>query len=67
MLGRIRDTRGGKLNDSRFGVRMRGEGEWAETFNQLFKVARRKVGLDRPLPEVSAAAFRRPGQQLTLF
>ena len=67
VLGRIRDTRGGKLNDSRFGVRMRGEGEWAETFNQLFKVARRKVGLDRPLPEVSAAAFRRPGQQLTLF
>lgn len=67
VLGRIRDTRGGKLNDSRFGVRMRGEGPWADTFNRLFKVTRKRVGLDGPLPEVSAAAFRRPGRQLTLF
>jgi DNA repair photolyase len=67
VLGRIRDTRGGRLNDSRFGVRMRGEGEWAETFNRLFHVTRKRVGLDGPLPATSAAAFRRPGQQLTLF
>src|SRR5882757_8162226 len=45
VLGRIRDTRGGELNDSRFGNRMRGEGLWAETFNQLFRVTRTKVGL----------------------
>jgi DNA repair photolyase len=67
VLGRIRGTRGGQLNDPRFGVRMRGEGEWAETFNRLFHVARKRAGLDRPLPELSTAAFRRPGQQLTLF
>jgi DNA repair photolyase len=67
VLGRIRDARGGQLNDSRFGVRMTGEGEWAETFNQLFHVTRRKVGLDRPLAELSAAAFRRPVRQPTLF
>jgi hypothetical protein len=46
---------------------MRGEGLWAETFNRLFKVARKKAGLDGPLPALSAEAFRRPGQQLTLF
>ena len=67
VLGRIRDARGGQLNDSRFGVRMRGEGEWAETFNQLFHVARKKAGLDRPLEGLSAAAFRRPVRQPTLF
>ena len=60
-------ARGGKLNDATFGRRMRGEGEWAETFNQLFHVTRKRVGLDRPMPELSTAAFRRPGQQLTLF
>lgn len=68
VLGRIRDTRGGKLNDPRFGTRMRGEGEWADTFNQLFHVTRRRVGLEGPLPPTSAAAFRRPGpRQPTLF
>jgi DNA repair photolyase len=67
VLGRIRDVRGGRLNDPRFGVRMRGEGLWAETFNRLFKITRKKVGLDGPLPALSAEAFRRPGQQLTLF
>jgi DNA repair photolyase len=68
VLGRIRDTRGGRLNDPRFGTRMRGEGEWAETFNQFFHVTRKRVGLDGPLPATSAAAFRRPGpRQPTLF
>lgn len=67
ILSRIRQARGGELNDSRFGVRMRGEGEWAETFNQLFHVSRKKVGLDRPLEGLSAAAFRRPVRQPTLF
>src|SRR5439155_5868655 len=30
VLGRIRGARGGRLNDPRFGSRMRGEGPWAE-------------------------------------
>ena len=67
VLNRIRAMRGGKLNDPNFGSRMRGEGEWAAAFNRLFHVARKRAGLDRPLPELSAAAFRRPGQQPTLF
>ncbi|HEY3787288.1 MAG TPA: PA0069 family radical SAM protein [Urbifossiella sp.] len=67
VLGRIRDTRGGELNDSRFGSRMRGEGLWAETFNQLFHVSRKKVGLDKPMPRLSREHFRRPVRQPTLF
>jgi DNA repair photolyase len=67
VLGRIRATRGGELNDSRFGVRMRGEGVWAEAFNRLFHVARAKYGLDQPLPPLSTEHFRRPGSQPTLF
>ena len=67
VLGRIRDTRGGELNDSRFGTRMVGEGKWAEAFNQLFNVTRAKVGLARLLPRLSTDHFRRPGTQPTLF
>jgi len=61
VLNRIRSIRGGKLNDPRFGSRMRGEGIFAEQIAQMFRVARRKVGIPENGPEVSTAHFRRPG------
>jgi DNA repair photolyase len=61
VLGRIRDLRGGGLNDPRFGHRMRGEGVLAEQIKALFAVARRRAGITARGPELSAAAFRRPG------
>ena len=69
ILNRIRECRDGNLSDSRFGVRMRGEGEYAQQIRALFRSAARKLGLDQPLPELNAAAFRRPpraGDQLAL-
>jgi DNA repair photolyase len=60
VLHRIRELRGGRLNDPRFGSRMRGEGIFAQQIRALFDTARRRHGLDQPLPELSAAAFRRP-------
>jgi DNA repair photolyase len=67
ILNRIRAIRGGKLNDFRFGSRMRGEGIFADQISQMFHVARRKVGMAEDGPELSAAAFRRPeGAQLGL-
>jgi DNA repair photolyase len=60
VLDRIRALRGGKLNDPRFGNRMRGEGIFAEQIEQMFDVARRKVGIPDDGPELSARAFRRP-------
>jgi DNA repair photolyase len=70
VLGHIRETRAGRLSDSRFGRRMRGQGPYAEQLAALFEVAARKVGLDRKLPPLVATAFRRPpapGSQLGLF
>ena len=74
VLGRIRDLRGGKLNDPNFGSRMRGEGPLAEQIKALFTVARRKAGLDGPpvgmnrtTLELSSASFRVPTNQLSLF
>jgi DNA repair photolyase len=70
VLGRIRETRRGRLSDSRFGVRQRGEGEYALQIRALFDAAVKKYGLDGPRRPLSAAAFRRPprrGDQLGLF
>jgi hypothetical protein len=66
----VREVRGGNLSDPRFGSRMRGQGPHAETIQTLFRVHRKRLGLDKPLPELSAASFRRPqreGDQLPLF
>ena len=67
VLNRIRAIRSGKLNDSRFGSRMRGKGIFADQISQMFHIARRKAGMPEDGPELSTAAFRRPeGAQLGL-
>lgn len=43
----IQNLRGGKLNDPRFGTRMRGEGPFAELLRQRFELACRRFGLNR--------------------
>jgi DNA repair photolyase len=68
VLGRIRDMRGGKLNDSTFGSRMRGEGAFAEQIQQLFAVSRHREGYPDRTSGLSAAAFCNPaGEQLEMF
>jgi DNA repair photolyase len=68
VLKRIRAARGGKLNDPRFGSRMRGEGIFAEQIATLFEVMAKKLGLRGRSFELSAAAFRNPaGRQLEFF
>jgi len=68
VLGRVRDVRGGKLNDSTFGRRMRGDGEWADVFSRLFKLHRGRLGMDGRGMELSTSHFTngRP-RQGTLF
>ncbi len=66
----IRDTRSGRMSDSKFGRRMRGEGEYAEQIHQTFDVFSRKLGLDGPLPTLDGSNFRPPriaGEQQRLF
>ena len=49
VLDRIRAMRGGRLNDSRFGVRMSGEGDAAVMIGQIFRSLRAEPGkLARP-------------------
>lgn len=70
VLNRIRSLRGGKLNDSNFGSRMKGQGIFAQQISTMFKLAVRKAGLDKPFPPLSTEHFRRvhgAGGQLDLF
>ncbi len=68
VLGRVRELRGGKLNEPAFGKRFGGEGPWAGAFRALFRAAKRKAGMTDRMPPLSTVAFRRPGgTQLTLF
>ena len=47
VMSLVRQMRGGKENDARFGSRMRGEGEFATLIRQRVAVAARKFGLAR--------------------
>lgn len=69
VLNRIREIRGGRLNDPRFGDRMRGSGAYWDGVRSMFETVARREGLDRPRLQLSVEAFRRPdpGGQLGLF
>jgi len=68
ILHRVREIRGGKLNDANFKSRMRGEGIYAEQMAKLFQLARKKSGITERWPKLSTEHFRRPGKdQLSLF
>ena len=66
----MRDTRGGKDYDSRFGLRMRGSGAFADMIAQRFALACRKLGLQPRDYDLNCSAFHLPeqsGDQLNLF
>ncbi len=57
VLGRLRDARGGQLYDSKYGSRMRGTGEWADLFSEMFELHRKRLGLGKSGPVLSTAHF----------
>ncbi len=67
VLNQIRSMRDGQINDYHFGSRMRGKGILADQISQMFHVARRKAGIGEDGPDLSAAAFRRPGAAQTVL
>jgi len=67
VLHRVREIRDGRMNDPRFGSRLRGEGAYAVSLKQMFELACNKAGINATRPQLSVSAFRRPGSQPTLF
>jgi hypothetical protein len=66
----IRQIRGGRDNEPRFGVRMGGRGEFADLIRKRFALARKRLDIntDRDVP-LDTSRFRPPGatSQLDLF
>ncbi len=63
----IENGHGGKVNDSRFGVRMRGEGPVADMVRQQYKKYNQLYRLNTERWELNCGLFRRPGEQGKLF
>lgn len=57
---------GGNVNDSQFGRRMSGEGNFAEAIHQLFRISKKKYFENKSLPPIDLTKFRRGGN-LSLF
>lgn len=60
VLNAIREMRGGRLNDPRFGERMRPQGEWGRLMASRFAAARRRFGLNGPVPPLRTDLFVPP-------
>jgi len=56
----IKACHGGQVNDSRFGMRMSGDGKIAEAIKQLFVVSKKKYLSGRSMGDLNYEVFRRP-------
>jgi len=63
----IEGSHNGKVNDSRWGVRMRGEGNIAEMVGMQYRKYTEKYGLRNERLGLDCSLFRRPGEQGRLF
>ena len=70
VMSLVRQTRGGKENETRFGLRMVGEGPVADMLIDRFRLARRRFGLDRKMAPLRTELFKvppKPSDQLSFF
>jgi len=68
VLNMIKACHDGKLNDSEFGRRMKGEGNLAESIHQLFRMSVNRFMGNRSMPEFDHSLFvPKKGRQMNLF
>ena len=70
VMSLVRQMRGGKDYDMRWGSRMKGEGPIADLMAARFRTAKTRYGLERPWLSMDASKFRvpvKPGGQMDLF
>jgi len=60
VMARVREMRGGKDYDSKWGARMKGEGVWAQLLHQRFTKAVARLKLNRTRTELDLTQFRPP-------
>lgn len=66
VMSHVRDMRGGRDNDSRFGHRLSGSGAYADLIRQRFALAARRLGFGDG-PTLRCDLFRAPNPTLSLF
>ncbi len=66
VLAQIEELHGGNINDSQWGRRMSGEGNYAKIIDQLFKKSRKQYFGDIRMPPLTTKLFRKGGNY-TLF
>lgn len=68
VLNKIREMRGGKLNDSDFGKRFKGQGEQAEAIRNLFYISCKKYNLGERRIKLNTSLFKRHSDnQIEMF
>lgn len=70
VMSLVRQMRGGRDYDAKWGERMKGDGPIAEILKKRFQVARKRYGLDADRAPLDISQFRIPpasGDQLDLF
>jgi len=68
VLNQIKECHGGTLNDSRWGDRMRGEGEFAQMIRSQIQLARKKFFANKVFPEMNLSLYEQyKDGQLQLF
>ena len=60
VMARVREMRGGRDYEARFGARMVGEGVWAQLLRQRFDKAVLRLGLNRDRVPLDLSLFRKP-------
>ena len=70
VLNQVRETRGGRLYESAFGLRQKGRGVYAELLKRRFALACKRLALNKGDWALDKTQFRRPAvdqPQLSLF
>ena len=68
VLNRLKSMRNGKLNNTEFGARMKGEGEFYNHIKSAFEIHAKRLGLNRKSMQLSTDHFvKMHGEQLGLF
>lgn len=69
ILNQLREIHGGKLSDSRYGTRMKGEGNYAKNIHHQMDLVRRRFFPNDPFPKLRTDLFEIPNDssQMKLF
>jgi DNA repair photolyase len=67
IMARVREMRGGKDNDSRFGTRFTGQGVWAQLLRQRFEKAADRLGYVRERVALDLSQFVPPRSAVAML